>query len=306
MNAQKIMDEIDVFLSKSLLKKSKITKAQIVDFIETKWVEADEEKYKIYNAYIYAHRMINEYEELKDCTNVLRWIDEMYKCGKAKDRPSYVKDYYRGERCLACGQKESALKYLQKSYDADRDYVFAGDERIAKFFKDYLANPEILPEFIEEEYDEDEFDDFGFEIELEHFGKILEQERKFYCTFLNKKGDEVYKPSRTHSNAVDFLRQNQEEILNEILTEIFKNYPKWQENYDYPIETKNDFMPNICAPQELGRLLELQNIYILLSGKTAKIGFEFSCSWDMEHGLGVMTQNGKVLKIGSGETAFGF
>ncbi len=36
------MDEIDVFLSKSLLKKSKITKAQIVDLIETKWAEADE------------------------------------------------------------------------------------------------------------------------------------------------------------------------------------------------------------------------------------------------------------------------
>ena len=250
--------------------------------------------------------MISEYEELKDCANVLRWIDEMYKCDKAKDRPSYVKDYYRGERCLACGQKEAALKYLQKSYDADRDYVFAGDERIAKFFKDYLANPEILPEFIEEEYDEDEFDDFGFEIELEHFGKILEQEAKFYCTFLNKKGDEVYEPSRTHSNAVDFLRQNQEEILNEILTEIFKNYPKWQEIYDYPRETKSDFMPNIYAPHELGRLLELQNIYILLSGRTAKIGFEFSCSWDMEHGLGVMMQSGKVLKIGSGEAAFGF
>ena len=54
MNAQKIMDEIDVFLSKSLLKKSTITKVQIVNFIETKWAEADEEKYKIYDAYIYA------------------------------------------------------------------------------------------------------------------------------------------------------------------------------------------------------------------------------------------------------------
>ena len=65
-------------------------------------------------------------------------------------------------------------------------------------------------------------------------------------------------------------------------------------------------MPGISTPQELSELLELQNIYILLSGKTAKIGFEFSCSWDMEHGLGVMTQSGKVVKIGSGETAFGF
>jgi len=303
MDAQKIMDEIGIFLDRSLLKKSKITKAEIIRFIEEKWAEADDEKYKIYDAYIYAHRMINEYEETKDCVNILRWIDEMYKCDKAKDRPSHVKDYYKGAKCLACGQREEALKYLQKSYEANRDHVFAEDERIAKFFKNYLANPKILPEFMEEEFDEDEFDDFGFETELEYFAKILEQDTKYCCTFLNKKGDEVDEPGRMHSNAIEFLKQNQEEILMGILAEILKNYPKWQETYDYPSETKSDFMPDIRTPQELSELLELQNIYIL---DGAKIGFEFSCSWDMEHGLGVMTRKGKVVKIGGGETAFGF
>ena len=91
MGAQKIMDEIGVFLDRSLLKKSKITKAEIIRFIEEKWAETDDEKYKIYDAYIYAHRMINEYEETKDCVNILRWIDERYKCDKAKDRPSYAR-----------------------------------------------------------------------------------------------------------------------------------------------------------------------------------------------------------------------
>ena len=46
--------------------------------------------------------------------------------------------------------------------------------------------------------------------------------------------------------------------------------------------------------------MELQNIYIL---DGAKIGFEFSCSWDMEHGLGVMTREGKVINIGKVEVA---
>ena len=48
MDAQKIMDEIGVFLDRSLLKKSKITKAEIIRFIEAKWTEADDEKYRIY------------------------------------------------------------------------------------------------------------------------------------------------------------------------------------------------------------------------------------------------------------------
>ena len=61
-------------------------------------------------------------------------------------------------------------------------------------------------------------------------------------------------------------------------------------------------MPDIRAPQELSKLLELQNIYIL---GDAKIGFQFSCSWEMEHGLGVMTSKGKVMGIGEAEVVFG-
>ncbi len=60
-------------------------------------------------------------------------------------------------------------------------------------------------------------------------------------------------------------------------------------------------MPDICSPQELSELLELQNIYILDS---VKIGFQFSCSWDMEHGLGLMTRKGEVINIGEAEVAF--
>lgn len=60
-------------------------------------------------------------------------------------------------------------------------------------------------------------------------------------------------------------------------------------------------MPDVATPQELSELLELQNIYIL---DGAKIGFQFSCSWDMEHGLGVMTRKGEVINIGEAEVAF--
>ena len=154
---------------------------------------------------------------------------------------------------------------------------------------------------MEEEFDEDEFDDFGFETELEYFAKILEQESEFRCSFLDEDSKETDGPSRAQSDALEFLKQNQEEILTGILAEILKNYLKWQEIYDYPSETKSDFMPDICTPQELSELLELENIYILGG---AKIGFEFSCSWDMEHGLGVMTRKGNVMGIGEADVAF--
>ena len=52
MDAQKIVDEIGIFLDRSLLKKSKITKMEIIRFIEAKWAEADDEKNRVYASYI--------------------------------------------------------------------------------------------------------------------------------------------------------------------------------------------------------------------------------------------------------------
>jgi len=299
MNAQKIMDEIGAFLDRSLLKKSKITKAEIIRFIEAKWAEADDEKYRIYASYIYAARMVNEYKWAGDTPNMLRWLGEMDKHARSNENPPYVSDYYKGECCLECGAEQEALKFLRKSYEANEEYLFTCSPKVAEFFNAHLAEPKILPKFEDKEYE-----DFSFPLRLEYFGKTLEQEGEFRCAFLDEDGEETDEPSQAQSDALEFLKQNQEEILTGILAEILKNYPKWQKIYDYPSETKSDFMPDICTPQELSELLELQNIYIL--GDTAKIGFEFSCSWDMEHGLGVMTRKGKVVKIGEAEMAFVF
>ena len=86
MNAQKIMDEIDVFLSKSLLKKSKITKAEIIRFIEAKWAG--------------------------DTPNMLRWLGEMDKHARSNENPPYVSDYYKGECCLECGAEQEVLNFF--------------------------------------------------------------------------------------------------------------------------------------------------------------------------------------------------
>ena len=103
MDAQKIMDEIGIFLDKSLLKKSKITRAETIRFIKEKWAEADDEKYRVYASYIYAARMVNEYKWAGDAPNMLYWLGEMDKHARSKEDPSYVNDYYNGECCLECG-----------------------------------------------------------------------------------------------------------------------------------------------------------------------------------------------------------
>nr|WP_314380437.1 hypothetical protein [uncultured Campylobacter sp.] len=290
------MEEIGVFLDRSLLKKSKITKAEIIRFIEAKWAEADDEKYRVYDSYIYAARMMNEYKWAGDAPNMLRWLGEMDKHARSNENPPYVSDYYKGECCLECGAEQEALKFLRKSYEANEEYLFTRSPKVAEFFNAHLAEPKILPKFEDKEYG-----DFSFPLRLEYFGKALEQEGEFRCAFLDEYGEETDEPSQAQSDALEFLKQNQEEILTGILAEILKNYPKWQKIYDYPSETKSDFMPGISTPQELSGLLELQNIYIL---RRRENRLEFSCSWDMKHGLGVMTRKGKVINIGEAEVAF--
>ena len=259
-------------------------------------METDDEKNRVYASYIYAARMVNEYKWAGDASNMLRWLSEMDKHTRSNENPPCVSDYYKGECCLECGAEQEALKFLRKSYEANEEHLFTRSPKVAEFFNAHLAEPKIFPKFEDEEYE-----DFSFPLRLEYFGKALEQEGEFCCTFLDEDSEETDESSRMRSNAIEFLKQNQEEILTGILAEILKNYPKWQKIYDYPSETKSDFIPNICTPQELSELLELQNIYIL---DGAKIGFEFSCSRDMEHGLGVMTRKGEVINIGEAEVAF--
>ena len=102
-----------------------------------------------------------------------------------------------------------------KSYEANEEYLFIRSPKVAEFFNAHLAEPKILPKF-----EDDEYEGFSFSLRLEYFGKALEQEGEFRCTFLDEDSEETDEPSRMHSNAIEFLKQNQEEILTGILAEI--------------------------------------------------------------------------------------
>lgn len=57
---------------------------------------------------------------------------------------------------------------------------------------------------------------------------------------------------------------------------------------------------------DFSKLMLPKRIYILDIEKDnlSYIGFSFSCSWDDEHGYGVMMHKNRVVKMGGEETAF--
>ncbi|GAA6764588.1 hypothetical protein AAFH68_05180 [Flavobacterium sp. CGRL1] len=299
-NAESIINEIDTFLDKFSLKTNKLTKQDLISFIEEKWAEADDEKYNIYQAYIITGRMTNEYIWAKDFPNMKRWLDmNDHHSASGRNEP-YIRNYYKGQCCLECGNEEKALEYFNLCYNENPDYIFTRAPFCYEFFNKHLENPRELPK------QEEDQDDYFEWVELEEWQSFFnEEESEIQCEILFD-DDEEEEFREEHENGIDYLENNQTEILESILTELLKVYPDWQKDYGYSEEDKPDFMPDVTTIKGFANLISPTAIYItsVFKDDLPYIGFLFSCSWDSEHGLGVMTHKNRIIEIGGADTAF--
>ena len=64
-------------------------------------------------------------------------------------------------------------------------------------------------------------------------------------------------------------------------------------------------MPEISSPADLRRLIRPQSVHVMTHPKNGltRIGFDFACRWDDEHGLGVSTHAATVTGVGGPEEA---
>jgi hypothetical protein len=302
-NAAIKIGEITAFLDKFSLKKNKLTKVDLIHFIEEKWREADDEKYNIYDAYIIIGRMTNEYIWAKDFPNMMRWL-EISGLHKASDRnPVYIQNYYKGQCCLECGNEEKALEYFYLCYNENPDYIFTRAPFCYEFFNKHLENPQTL---LKEEDTED--NDLFCALELKEWQSFFgEEESDISCEILpDDEDEELAELTQEHQNGIDYLQKNQMEILESILTALMKVYPQWQTRYNYSTEDKPDFMPDVTKIKDFTDLISLNTVYItsVYKDNIPYIGYLFSCSWDSEHGLGVMTHKNRIIEMEGADTAF--
>ena len=113
-------------------------------------------------------------------------------------------------------------------------------------------------------------------------------------------------PTIQQVNAYDFLIVNSIKLKQSMLESLLSEYKNIQDIYEYPDYDKALLMPNVDTIEEFKSLLRIQNIYVLEDYKDdmSYVGFEFYCLWDEEHGLGIRTYLGEVIKIGFAEEAF--
>lgn len=80
--------------------------------------------------------------------------------------------------------------------------------------------------------------------------------------------------------------------------------PRWEDFYS--AEEMACLMPPVGAPEEFRRLIGLSGMHVHPWQREGLgyVGLEFGCTWDEEHGLGVMLHGSRVVDIGAADTSF--
>ena len=113
-------------------------------------------------------------------------------------------------------------------------------------------------------------------------------------------------PLPAQVSAFQFLLDHEPAVAAAALGHVFSEYPRLREAYDPGEEESDELMPPIDRAEQLKGLIGLSSIYVLRAAKdgVAYVGFEFGCTWDEEHGLGVMTHRDRVVELGQADASF--
>lgn len=119
--------------------------------------------------------------------------------------------------------------------------------------------------------------------------------------------DDMRMPPRPEqARAFQFLLDNEQAVSSAVLAAVFSEYPSPRDFYGYDEEEAAELMPEIEQAEQLGSLIGLSGIHVLAVAKDgfAYVGFEFGCTWDDEHGLGVITHRDRVVAVGGADASF--
>jgi hypothetical protein len=103
------------------------------------------------------------------------------------------------------------------------------------------------------------------------------------------------------------LKENQDKVRDAVVAAVFDEYPRIRTAYAIGDEEEDErCVPGTKDKRELRRLIGMGIVHVLDRAKAghAYVGFEMGCTWDEEHGLGVLTHKGRVVEVGQADTAF--
>lgn len=114
-------------------------------------------------------------------------------------------------------------------------------------------------------------------------------------------------PTVAQARAFTRLLEQNKVMDDAVIRAVFEEYPRFRQLYkEFDAENAAEAAPPVSSIDGLERLIDLLNVHVLDVEKDgeAYVGFEFACTWDEEHGLGVMTHAGRVVEVGQADTSF--
>lgn len=109
-------------------------------------------------------------------------------------------------------------------------------------------------------------------------------------------------PSEEQRAAIAMLVEHDAKLGAAVLKALLKQYGAAQARS----RTAEPAMKPLKDASGLRKHVTLNRIYVLAMAKQkrAYVGFSFGCSWDPEHGAGVMTHKTRVVAVGGADHAF--
>jgi hypothetical protein len=103
-------------------------------------------------------------------------------------------------------------------------------------------------------------------------------------------------PSPSQVAAYMYLTQNEKAVQESLLRSILDKYPQWQQDYG----VGPDFMPDVTHWEQFQSLLVLWDISISCENRDecAYIYLNLLPNWDIEHGLGAVLHQDRVVDVG--------
>ncbi|HEX6751030.1 MAG TPA: hypothetical protein VF092_27320 [Longimicrobium sp.] len=112
-------------------------------------------------------------------------------------------------------------------------------------------------------------------------------------------------PSEAQARAFLHLVRNEAAVTHAVQRAILAEYPKFRKAYGRIPEAAAR-MPRARTIADLQPLIGLVIVHVVRAERDgmAYVGFELGCSWDEEHGVGVMTHAGRIVEVGHADIGF--
>ena len=167
-----------------------------------------------------------------------------------------------------------------------------------------LANPSLSDEL----YMEFKFNEFWWQADVQFPAwSDFTQGDTTKLTFAPEGRDEAPMDADEVALAT-WVNDNHERQKPPLLTAVLEAYPDFRRQFfeDYDIKENEEDLPTNNSEDDLAKLIQLEeiNVHQVSRDGVPYVGYQFSCGWDEEHGLGVLMHDNRVIEIGGSDTAF--